>query len=250
MLQRPVVGITPTADRGGYWLVASDGGVFAFGDAGYYGSLPGLGFAPAGSAAPHALDAPVVGMVPSTDDHGYFMVAADGGVFAFGDARYEGSCPGSGGCSGSAVSVLPDASGHGYWLVTATGYVYTFGDAPDEGDLFDYTGGETLGSAVTSAVRTPDGEGYWILLADGAVAAFGDANFYLSPSGSYDAYGFVTGADPATAIFATGDRLGLLDRLGRRRRLRVRVGSGRRQHGRPTAQRADHRRHRLVGRPP
>jgi len=27
-----------TPDRRGYWLVASDGGVFAYGDAGFYGS--------------------------------------------------------------------------------------------------------------------------------------------------------------------------------------------------------------------
>ena len=39
-LQRPVVGITPTVDDGGYWLVASDGGIFAFGDAGFYNSIP------------------------------------------------------------------------------------------------------------------------------------------------------------------------------------------------------------------
>ena len=32
----------PTVDGGGYWLIGSDGGVFAFGDAGFIGSLPGL----------------------------------------------------------------------------------------------------------------------------------------------------------------------------------------------------------------
>ena len=64
-LQRPVVGITPTANRGGYWLVASDGGIFAFGNAGYYGSIPGSGLNPAGSGLPHSLNAPIVGMVPS-----------------------------------------------------------------------------------------------------------------------------------------------------------------------------------------
>ena len=47
-LQRPVVGITPTAGDLGYWLVASDGGIFSFGDAGFYGSIPGLGISPAG----------------------------------------------------------------------------------------------------------------------------------------------------------------------------------------------------------
>jgi hypothetical protein len=43
------------------------------------------------------------------------MVGADGGVLAFGNARFAGSCPGVGGCAGSAVAVMPDASGNGYW---------------------------------------------------------------------------------------------------------------------------------------
>jgi hypothetical protein len=37
-----IVSIVPTADGGGYWLIGSDGGVFAFGDASFIGSLPGL----------------------------------------------------------------------------------------------------------------------------------------------------------------------------------------------------------------
>ena len=36
------MGITPTEDGGGYWLVAADGGVFAFGDAGFHGSTGGV----------------------------------------------------------------------------------------------------------------------------------------------------------------------------------------------------------------
>jgi len=51
-LQRAVVGITPTANDGGYWLVAADGGIFSFGDTAFYGSVPGLGLAPAGRRAP------------------------------------------------------------------------------------------------------------------------------------------------------------------------------------------------------
>src|SRR5581483_8929404 len=112
-LNKPVVGITPTADNNGYRLVASDGGLFAF-NAGYFGSIPGLGLAPAGTPGNvKKLNAPIVGMVPSVDGNGYFMVASDGGVFAFGDAQYEGSCPGIGGCAGPAVGVAPDASGSG-----------------------------------------------------------------------------------------------------------------------------------------
>jgi hypothetical protein len=196
-LQRPVVGITLTAGRGGYWLVASDGGVFSFGDAGFFGSIPGMGYAPAQTAGNgKELNAPIVGMVPSSDGEGYFMVGADGGVFAFGDAKFEGSCPSIGGCSGAAVTVMPDASGNGYWLVTATGHVYAFGDAPALGAP------GAQGSPVTSATRTPDGQGYWILMANGGVDAFGDAAMLGS------AINQTGGFDPATAIFATADGQG------------------------------------------
>ncbi len=187
-LQRPVVGITPTQNKAGYWLVASDGGIFAFGNAGFYGSIPGQGLHPAGSGLQPSLNAPIVAMVPSADGGGYFMVASDGGVFAFGDARFSGSCPGIGGCSGAAVAVVPDASGNGYWLVTQTGHVYAFGDAPA------YGAPGPQAAAVTSAVRTSDGNGYYILLADGTVYAYGDAVGRGSPSG-------VGGLDPASAIF-------------------------------------------------
>ena len=33
-LNKPVVGMASTPDGAGYWLVAADGGIFAFGDAG------------------------------------------------------------------------------------------------------------------------------------------------------------------------------------------------------------------------
>ncbi len=72
-----------TPDDGGYWLVAADGGVFAFGDARFYGSAGG-----------HPLDARVVGIKRSADGHGDWLVAADGGVFAFGDAVFYGSMGG------------------------------------------------------------------------------------------------------------------------------------------------------------
>jgi hypothetical protein len=204
-LNRPVVGITPTADRGGYWLDASDGGVFSFGDTQFYGSIPGLRINPAGSGLPHSLNAPIVGMVPTVDDHGYFMVASDGGVFTFGDAKFEGSCPGIGGCAGSAVAVIPDGTGNGYWLVTDIGDVYAFGDAKTLG-----APGNT-GSPITSAVRTPDGQGYWILDAAGTVHGYGDAanignDTNVDPSDS----------DPANAIFTdeTGDGYGVVGALG------------------------------------
>ncbi len=195
-LQRPVVGITPTLTRGGYWLVASDGGIFSFGDASFYGSIPGLGLHPAGSGLPNSLNAPVVGVVPTVTRHGYFMVASDGGVFAFGDARFEGSCPGIGGCAGTAVAVMPDQTGKGYWLVTSTGDVYAFGDAT----FYGTPPPDPI--PVVDAVATPDGHGYWLLYANGAVTPFGDAANLGEPAG------YVNSFNPATSIFPTADGKG------------------------------------------
>jgi hypothetical protein len=74
-----------TPDGRGYWLVASDGGIFTFGDAGFHGSTGGI-----------RLDSPIVGMAASADGDGYWMTASDGGVFSFGDAPFSGSLGGSG----------------------------------------------------------------------------------------------------------------------------------------------------------
>jgi hypothetical protein len=42
-LNAPVVGIADAAGVGGYWLAAADGGVFAFSDSLFLGSMPGGG---------------------------------------------------------------------------------------------------------------------------------------------------------------------------------------------------------------
>ena len=82
-LNQPVVGMTATADGGGYWLVAADGGIFAYGDAAFYGSTGGT-----------HLNQPVVGMAVTPDGGGYWLAAADGGIFAYGDAAFYGSTGG------------------------------------------------------------------------------------------------------------------------------------------------------------
>jgi hypothetical protein len=90
----PVVGLTATPDGGGYWLVASDGGIFPFGDAGGYGSTGGM-----------HLNRPVVGMAGTRDGRGYWLVAADGGVFPFGDAVGYGSRAGAPAAAAAAAPV-------------------------------------------------------------------------------------------------------------------------------------------------
>ena len=67
----------------GYSLVASDGGIFSFGDAAFYGSAGGL-----------KLNQPIVGMAATPDGGGYWLVASDGGIFSFGDAAFYGSAGG------------------------------------------------------------------------------------------------------------------------------------------------------------
>ena len=34
---------------------------------------------------------PIVGVAATPDEHGYWLVGADGGIFAFGDAAFHGS---------------------------------------------------------------------------------------------------------------------------------------------------------------
>ena len=67
---------TPTPSHG-YWLVGSDGGIFSFGSAQFYGSTGSL-----------RLQRPVVGIVPTEARGGFWLDASDGGVFGFGDAHF------------------------------------------------------------------------------------------------------------------------------------------------------------------
>ena len=76
-LNAPVQSLVPDPDGAGYWLVAADGGVFAF-EAPFRGSMGGT-----------KLNKPVTGMVPF--GNGYLMVGEDGGIFNFSDRPFLGS---------------------------------------------------------------------------------------------------------------------------------------------------------------
>jgi hypothetical protein len=64
----------------GYWMLASDGGVFNFGDAHFYGA-----------AAVFHPTSPAVALVPTRTGRGYWIQLANGTVGAFGDAHDYGS---------------------------------------------------------------------------------------------------------------------------------------------------------------
>jgi hypothetical protein len=151
----------------GYRLVASDGGIFAFGGAGYFGSMGG-----------RPLARPMVGIAATPSGKGYWTVASDGGIFAFGDAGWFGSLGGVP-LASPIVGMASTPSGVGYWLVASDGGVFAFGDAGYFGSL----GGIPLASPIVGLAGTASGQGYWLAGADGGVFAFGDAVFHDSGAG-------------------------------------------------------------------
>ena len=53
-MNQPIVGMIGTRDGGGYWLIASDGGIFNYGDALFSGSAAPLGISNAVGGADSA----------------------------------------------------------------------------------------------------------------------------------------------------------------------------------------------------
>ena len=105
------------AATAGYWLVASDGGVFSFGGTTFFGSTGGM-----------HLNSPVVGMAATSGGGGYWLVASDGGIFAFGNANFAGSMGGTH-LDSPVVGMAADpeaATGSS----AADGGIFAFGGAP------------------------------------------------------------------------------------------------------------------------
>ncbi|MGH9000272.1 MAG: SpoIID/LytB domain-containing protein, partial [Acidimicrobiia bacterium] len=149
----------PSGGVSGYWVGAPDGGVFAFGDAGFFGSMGGT-----------VLNRPVVGMAPTPSGGGYWLVASDGGIFTFGDAGFFGSMGGTV-LNQPMAGMASTPEGGGYWLVAEDGGVFTFGDAGYHGGLPD----EGLPGPARALRGTRTGDGYLVVTAAGDVSSFGDA---------------------------------------------------------------------------
>ncbi|HYT37903.1 MAG TPA: hypothetical protein VEN99_00245, partial [Acidimicrobiia bacterium] len=148
----------------GYRFVAADGGIFAFGDAKFYGSAGGT-----------KLNRPIVGMTSTPSNAGYWLVAADGAIFSYGDAKFFGST-GSLHLSSPIVQMSTTPSGQGYWFVAADGGIFSFGDAKFYGSM----GGQPLTRPIVGMASTPSGKGYWLVASDGGIFSFGDAKFHGS----------------------------------------------------------------------
>jgi hypothetical protein len=204
------VGVAPTPTARGGWVAAADGGVFAYGDATFYGSMGGT-----------RLNQPIVGIAPTPTGRGYWLVARDGGIFSFGDARFYGST-GAIKLNRPIVAMAASPTGRGYWFVASDGGIFSFGDA----HFFGSTGGAPPYFPVTAMAATPDGRGYWLVTSAGQVFPFGVANaagdaplplaafaigIVAAPSGYriVDAAGhvFIRGSARATARIAASARL-------------------------------------------
>jgi hypothetical protein len=121
---------------------------------------------------------------------GYWMLAADGGVFTNGEAGFFGSKAGTP-LTAPMVGLAPTPTGAGYWLVDRDGEVFPFGDAGSFGAAKD----RSPRSAVVGIAATATGRGYWIADDDGRVFAFGDAPDLGAAA--------VTGGDRAVGIAGT-----------------------------------------------
>ncbi len=210
----------------GYTEVASDGGLFDFGNP-FYGSMGGrplndpmvsgaqvtgqpgywtvasdggiFSFGDAGfygSMGGQHLNAPIVGMASTPDGLGYWLVASDGGIFDYGDAGFYGSRGGKH-LNAPIVGMASTPDGKGYWLVASDGGIFTYGDAA----FFGSTGSLRLNKPVVGMASTPDGLGYWLVASDGGIFDYGDASFYGSMGGK-------PLNEPMVAIEPTGDGLG------------------------------------------
>ena len=119
---RRTIGVKPDPPIAeGYRLPASDGGVFAFGDDSFLGSLVSRGVQPT---------APISGMAATHDGNGYWLVGTDGNIYTFGDARSFGTpayyhFP----IIAPIIGLVATPDDGGYWEVASDGGVFAFGDA-------------------------------------------------------------------------------------------------------------------------
>jgi hypothetical protein len=158
------IGIARTPSGNGYWVASSEGYVFCFGDAPYFGSMGG-----------QPLNQPIVGIAARPQGDGYWLVASDGGVFCFGAAPFRGSMGGQP-LNQPMVGIAPRADGNGYWTVARDGGVFSF-NAPFRGSA------GSLGISNIIGMVPTVGDNYWIYASDGGIFSYG-APFHGSLGGT------------------------------------------------------------------
>ena len=237
-LNKPIVGMAATPDGKGYWLVASDGGIFSYGDAGFYGSTGGMhaqqahrghggharrqGLLAGGLRRRHLhlrrrqllrLDR---GHAPQQAHRGHGGHARRQGLLAGGLRRRDlhlrrrqllrldrGQH-----LNKPIVGMAATPDGKGYWLVASDGGIFSYGDAA----FYGSTGGMHLNKPIVGMAATPDGKGYWLVASDGGIFNYGDASFLRLDRGdaaqqAHRRHGGAADADPSRGRMASRQRL-------------------------------------------
>jgi len=119
--------------------------------------------------------AAAVSIASRRDGRGYWVVDSSGHVHAYGTARTYGDPPELD-ADEAVTAISATASGSGYWLFTDRGRAFAFGDAHWYGDMT----GTALNGAIIASTATNDGRGYYMVGSDGGIFTFGDARFHGS----------------------------------------------------------------------
>jgi hypothetical protein len=162
------VGMARVPNASGYWEATTDGGVYTFGSAGFYGSMGGK-----------HLNAPIVGIAATPSGGGYWLVGSDGGIYAFGNAPFKGSMGGTH-LNAPVVGMAPTPSGNGYWEVASDGGIFTFGDAGYYGSMGSFNPYSHMNVVAMAVGPVANGAatGYWLVAQDGGIIDLASAVYY------------------------------------------------------------------------
>ncbi len=191
-----VISLSAMPDGEGYSIFTSRGRALPFGSASDLDDLLDLP-APGddGPAMGEILTAPVIDSTLTPDGRGAYLVAADGGVFALGEAKFHGSL-GDLALNAPIVGIAPDPDGDGYWLIGADGGVFSF--AADFSGSIPGLSMAPLNAAVVGGIAY--GDAYLLVGADGGVFNFAGDRDFLGSLGNRPPESAVVGiASPAPA---------------------------------------------------
>jgi hypothetical protein len=199
----PIVAVAALPGNNGYFFASNDPSAdasitCAFGAAqGYHYYPTPAGYRPNWCSLTWPGVDDIVGIAVDNANNGYWELGADGGIFAFGGAPFDGSphnqLPGG----QSAVAIAATHDGGGYWIVTNGGYVYAYGDAQYENGM----GGQNLNCSIVGVAAGQNDSSYWMDGCDGGVFSFGQAVAYGSVAQTAKFYNI-------QAMSSTSDGLG------------------------------------------
>lgn len=177
--------IENTATGEGYWVLRRDGTIFAKGDAVHYGQHlydPGIGTEP---RVWHNHSKAAIARTP--DGEGYWVLAFDGTVRAFGNATSHGNHSPITRLfpiwffSEVAADIAAHPTASGYWTMSNQGRVVAHGAASHFGHPYPAPTAENPAVNIVTFEKItahPSGNGYWITDQAGQVWAYGAAKFH------------------------------------------------------------------------